>query len=81
MDDLVSGGEQVCLVFTGQRIGFDNDAFVLVMHFRLTNLILQGISREVIWVTNDVGDIVSLQFENELDMITKVITTQSLSER
>ena len=81
LDDLVSGWEQVCLVFAGQRIGFDNDAFVLVMHFRFPNLILQSISREVVRVTNDIRDIVSLQFENELDMITEVITTQSLSER
>ena len=95
LDNFVLRREEVCLILTGHRIYIYHNAFLLVMHFRLTHRIgctfgvidlvkdaeLQRVFRQVVRVTNNPRNIITLEFKYQLDVITQIILTQSVSKR
>ena len=81
MHDFVFDREEVCLVLACGGVGFDDDTFVLVMHFGIAYLVFQCVFGQVLRVTDDISGVIALQLQNQLDVITQVVLAQSLSER
>ena len=90
--DLITHREEVCAVLACRRIGVDDDAFLLIVHLRVSNRVytavvqvmylmrhgvFEGVTRQVVLVAYDMRDVIAFQLQYQLQVIAQVIRTVS----
>ena len=70
-------GEEIHRILTRADVGADDDTLLLIDGQRAIHRKMQGILRQVVGVMNNMGGVVAIELEHQLQVVAQVILTKS----